>query len=295
MPITQVKILKNLPVAIAATRALVVEYKTSRAFKVFETFAYLKTITTSGKIFNQFECYDDFISYLASCCGISRNTMYTRMQWLKDFNLVTEQHGIKTVQFKDGELKSITLESWDTIASTYGVKANQYHEITINETSPKLEYILKTLVISELKGRALYKFTEIVSNNHLKAKLEAQLGKWETIQELAEKIVQQQQASFRKWSDSYDFWHSLRADFNFNIDTLARYFHFDDHRSACYLKKVLAKLNLIKVQSRKTESKKATRKPRSIFSGDRINLNLIWDEVKKIRVWQQPDLITINL
>ena len=117
-------------------------------------------------------------------------------------------------------------------------------------------------------------------------RLEQLLGKWATIQELAEKIMLMQRSSFKTWSDSYDFWHSLRADFNCNIDTLAKYFHFDDHRSSCYL---------IKVQARKTESKKATRKPKSVFSGNTINLNLIWDEVKKIRVWQQPDKITITL
>lgn len=290
MPITTVKILKNLPLAIASTRAIVCKYKTSRAFKVFETFAYLKTITTSGKIHNQFEHYDDFVSYMANICGVSRNTMYTRIQWLKDFNLITIQTKIKS-----DHVKSITLESWDTVAITYGIKPNQFYEITIIETSSKLEYILKTYVIAEIQSRLTYKFSQFVSNNHLKVRLEQLLGKWATIQELSEKIMLMQRSSFKTWSDSYDFWHSLRADFNCNIDTLAKYFHFDDHRSSCYLKKVLTKLSLIKVQARKTESKKATRKPKSIFSGNTINLNLIWDEVKKIRVWQQPDKIIVTL
>lgn len=290
MPIKQVKILKNLPLAITATRSLVVEYKTSRAFKVFETFAFLKTITSSGKIFNQFDCHDDFICYLSKECGISRNTMYTRIQWLIDFNLITEQ-----VETKTENIVSITLRSWDQIASIYKIKPNQFHEITLHEKSPKLEYILKTLVFKEIKSRLSYKFSQYVTNNHLKPQLEAQLGKWATIEELAQKIVHLQQATFKKWSDSYDYWHSLKADFNCNIDTLARYFHFDDHRSACYLKKVLSKFNLIKVRSRKTESKKATRKPRSIYSGNIINLNFIWDRTNRIRIWQQPDLIIITL
>jgi len=285
MNIVQVKILKNLPLALCSTREIVVKYNTSRMFKVFETFAYLKAITTSGKIFNG-ECSKDaHVKYLAKCCNLTRNTMYNRLVWLEKEKLIEiDKRG------------NILLESWETIALRYGIQNKEFYEININEQSPNLEYILKTLVISEIKSRLSYRFAQIISNNQLRVRLENILGKWSSLQELAEKIIRLQQDTFKNWSDSYDLWHSLRADFNCNMETLKKYFCFNDSRTVAYLKKVLVKRKLITVVTRKTESKKCTRLPRDIFRERKvIPLNFIWDNKTKTRIWQQPDAITVTL
>ncbi len=285
MPIKKVKILKNLPAALAKERALVTKYETHRIFKVFETFMYLKEITTSGKIEQPGASLDDFMSYLADECNVSRNTMYTRISMLKQYKLIQV--------CKRG---TIYLESWDTIADQYNVKKNQFHEIQLNEKSAKVEYQLRTLVIAEHKSRMAYKFAKLLeSNNQLRQNLLTFFGKLpETLEQLSEMVLQAKVLSFKNRSESFDFWHSIPSDFNASVSKLMQYFAFKDFRQVAYWKRRLSFQALITVQTRKHESKLATRKANNLLTGGKVFQHFFYNVKEKTRIWQLPDAIIIN-
>jgi hypothetical protein len=285
MQITKVRILKNLPAALAQHRALVIKYETHGIFKAFETFLYLKEFTTSGKIHNTETSKDAFVSYLAEACNVSRNTMYARLELLKRFELI-----------QVCKLGSIYLESWDNIAQIYNVKPGQYHEIELHEKAPKLEYQLRTLVISEHKARMAYKFANLLrSNNQLRLNLLTYFGKLpETLEQLADMIMQQKVLSFRNWSESFDWWHSIPSDFNAGVDKLMQHFAFKDFRQVAYWKRVLCGCGLITVQTRKHESRSATRKANNVLTGGKVFQHFFYNVKQKVRIWQLPDAINVN-
>lgn len=278
-----VKILKRLPSAIAKTRKKVIRYQTSRAFKVFATFAFLKLLTTSGKLQAK-GSWHQFIVYLASECRISPNSMYNRLAWMEEFRLITVVKG-----------KSITLESWDTISREYRVTNNEFYEIEITDESPALEYILKKFVLQENISRQQYMFEKNISNNRVKQVLHSILPQgFKTMKEMAENILKCQKESFVTRSDSFDFFHSLRADFTCSIKSIARQFKFVDTRSCVYLKKVLKAKGLINYEHRRFESATNTRKATDVFNGLKVAATHFWDDVKKIRVWVLPDALTFT-
>ncbi|MBS1635214.1 MAG: hypothetical protein JST26_04770 [Bacteroidetes bacterium] len=279
--------MKNLPAAIAQVREVRITYKTHQIFKAFETFMFLKELTTSGKIQNVYGSLDAFMQYLASEVNVSRNTMYTRLEYLKKYSLVSiDKYG------------NIYLESWETIARRYKVKKQQFYSLEVNpQDSPKLEHILRTLTIAEHKNRMAFAFAKLIeSNNQLRQYLTRLWGSLpQTIELMAEKILSEKILSFKRWSESFDFWHSLPSDFNASVRKLMQYFAFDDFRQVAYWKRILSRLGLITVQTRKYESKKCTRKANDLLNGGKVYQHLFYNSHDKIRIWQMPDAITINL
>ncbi len=211
--------------------------------------------------------------------------MYTRIEWMKDFNLV-----------KMDNYGSITLESWDTIAKTYQVKKGEFQDIELSKEGPKLEFILRTLTIAEHKKRMEFSFAKkINSNNQLRHYLESFTGiRTAELKTMADMIQKAKIFSFRTWSESFDFWHSIPSDFNASVKKLMQYFSFDDFRQVAYWKRKLAKMGLITIQTRKYESKLCTRKANDVLYGGKVNQTMFWDGKTQTRVWQMPDAITIN-
>lgn len=284
--IRKVRILKNLPSAIARIRQVATRYKTHRIFKAFETFMYLKDLSNSGKLQNVYGSTDAFMRYLAKHCFVSRNSLYTRIEWMKRFKLVeVDSSG------------NILLESWDTIAKTFRVKKGVFQDIELHQESPRLEHILRTLTISEHKKRMEFSFAKkINSNNQLRQGIESSLGfKSDSITKMADMIQKAKVQSFKSWSNSFDFWHSIPSDFNASVKRLMYYFSFDDFRQVAYWKRKLSKLGLVTVQTRKYESTKCTRKANDLLNGGKVQQTFFWDQKTKARVWQMPDAITINL
>lgn len=212
--------------------------------------------------------------------------MYTRIEWMKDFNLV-----------KLDNSGNLLLESWDTIAKHYRVKKGEFQDIELSKESPRLEHVLRTLTIAEHKKRMEFSFAKkINSNNQLRHYIERFTGiKLADINTMADMIQKAKILSFKTWSDSFDFWHSIPSDFNASVKKLMQYFSFDDFRQVAYWKRKLAKIGLITVQTRKYESKLCTRKANDLLFGGKVKQTLFWDGNTQTRVWQMPDAITINL
>lgn len=282
----RVKILKNLPAALAQIREVSTKYKTHKIFKAVETFIYLKELTQSGKIQNTKGSKDAFMQYLADQCRISRNSMYTRLEWMIRYKFVSQD-----------QKGHISLESWETIAKTYRVQKHVFYDIELTEDSPKLEHILRTITIAEHKQRMEFSFAKLInSNNQLRQHILQRFGIIpQSIKQMAEMILQAKIMSFKTWSDSFDFWHSIPSDFNASVPKLMQYFSFDDFRQVAYWKKILCRSGLITVQTRKVESKKCTRKANDLLNGGKVKQWFFWDSATKTRVWQLPDAITIKL
>lgn len=212
--------------------------------------------------------------------------MYTRIEWMKNFNLI-----------KQDRSGSLLLESWDTIAKHYRIKKGEFQEIELSTESPKLEHVLRTLTIAEHKKRMEFSFTKkINSNNQLRHYIESFTGiRFTNMNTMADMIQKAKILSFKTWSDSFDFWHSIPSDFNASVRKLMQYFSFDDFRQIAYWKRKLAKMGLITVQTRKYESKLCTRKANDLLHGGKVNQTFFWDGNTQTRVWQMPDAITINL
>ena len=212
--------------------------------------------------------------------------MYTRIEWMKDFKLV-----------KLDNSGSLLLESWDTIAKQYRVKKGEFQDIELSKESPRLEHVLRTLTIAEHKKRMEFSFTKIInSNNQLRLYIERYTGiKLTDIKTTVDVIQKAKILSFKTWSDSFDFWHSIPSDFNASVKKLMQYFSFDDFRQVAYWKRTLSKKGLITVQTRKYESKQCTRKANDLLYGGKVKQTFFWDANTQTRVWQMPDAITINL
>lgn len=247
---------------------------------------YLKELTTSGKLQNTYGSQDAFMRCLADVCRVSRNSMYTRIEWMKGFKLIEMDSA-----------GNLLLESWETIAKMYRVKNGAFHDIELHTEGPRPEHILRTLTIAEHKKRMEFSFAnKINSNNQLKQSIIRFLGVVpETIIQMARLIQKAKIFSFKTWSESFDFWHSMPSDFNASVTRLMHYFSFDDHRQVAYWKRTLSKMRLITVQTRKYESKQCTRKANDLLHGGKVRQRFFWDEKTKTRVWQMPDDITINL
>ena len=286
--ILKVHIPKRLPSAIASTRSLVSKYETSRAFKVFETFTYLKALTPSGKIQQSaFAGPHAFYSHLASSCYLSVNSFKTRLRWLEEWELITLD-----------KYKNIILKSWEQICKQFRVTDSEFYEIFINEQNERLEYVLKTLVIKENKDRQQFKFAQSVSNNLVKDELERIIpGNITSFKELTDYLVNLQKFTYKNRSDSYDIAHTFRADFNVSCLGMARLFDFKALRSSSYLKKVLQLRGFINVKKRAVESFTQTRRPQNLLPSvieAKPKLNLLWNGKKKSRTWQLCDEITIT-
>jgi hypothetical protein len=192
---------------------------------------------------------------------------------------------------------NILLESWETIAKTYEVKNGVFYDIELHEESPSLEHILRTLTIAEHKKRMEFSFAKkINSNNQLRQSIESNLGHVpDSITRMANMIQKAKISSFKTWSDSFDFWHSIPSDFNASAKRLMYYFSFNDCRQVAYWKRKLARLGLVTVQTRKYESRVCKRKADDLLHGGKVKQTFFWDQRTKTRIWQMPDAITINL
>lgn len=261
-------------------------YSTSRAFKVFETFCYLKTLSPSGKLHNRFRTKHQFYKYLSDHCHLTVNSLYNRLEWLKEWNLISiDKYG------------HITLESWQQVAKDYYVQADEFYEIEITEQTKRLEYVFRVMVLAENKSRQAWSFAKFVSNNRVLPYIKQLLPGEELLQDmtaLAAYLQKYKEWAFMNRSDSYDFLHSLRPDFNITVYGIAKIFDFSDTRSSCYLKRLLKTKGLIQVIKRKLESKVCTRHAHNVLSGEIVPTNFIWDSEKKVRIWQQCDEILIR-
>ncbi len=284
--LNKVKIPKLLSSAIACSRELVNVYETSPVIKIYETFLYLKSISTSGKIQPMAgESYHAFVCRLSETCMLSKNSMYTRIALLN-----TEELLKKDIH------NCITLASWKTVREKLNIHKNQeFYEIKITDQTPKLEYILKTYALKENKDQQQYMFGIKSTNNRIKEAIKSVFPVVpQSSVELRELIVKMQIATFKMRSDSYDIIHSLRADDNLSLHGIRRLYGFKSTKSSTYMKRVLEKLKLITVEKRVFLSKECTRRAHSILTSELIPATYVWLKRQKMREWIMPDKITLN-
>ncbi len=282
---TLVKIPARLPSALAKTRQTGTKYKTTRAWKIFAAFALLKSLTTSGKIQNKYKSKHSFICYLAENCRVSRSTMERLLEEMSS----APWHLVKWHK------NDIVLRSWKSICIEYKCsQRNQYHLKVSNEAP--LHHVLKVLVFYEGKKRMAFRYAEKIKENNLTEAISNKLTfRPANIEQLAEAILKAQIFSYKKRSESFDYWHNLgNPDFNWNVWTIKRHFGFSCTRSSTYLKKLLEKQKLIAVEKRTIEQ------PWGRNAGSRTGFAPFYgqthpEKTGKSRVWHLSDAITLNL
>lgn len=280
-----VSIPKQLCHSIANNREIRQKYNTNRMFKVVETWAYLKNVTTSGKIHRKpQESHSSFMKRLAAACYVHPNCINYRLKWAQEAGFIrTDEYG------------NIILTSYRKINSQYNIE-NHYYTLEINPENEKLEHLLKTLVFNENKERQRRKFKEFIDKNpYVAEKIEVMFPDATKYNQLRDAIIRKQIESFQKGSENYDFLMSLNPDDNLSLSGISKIFGYSRNTGGLYQKAALIRLNLIEATKRVYSSKKCTRLPDNMFSGGKVKRAITWNPKTKCRILQYPDKILTAL
>lgn len=282
----EIKIPRGLATAVAKMRELRGEhavktgkgYETNRAFKAVETYLYLKTLTTSGKIqIRHNESTTAFMERVATECRVSPNTLLTRLSWAQELNLLTYNE------------RSITVSSYTNVCQMYHIKKEItiYHE---EETSPKLEYILKTKVIEENKNRQRFMFEKKVKANPvLHKELKEFFPQAKTIEELRQALEKVMETLFVKGSKLIEYLKNINPTLAVGNTALLNMFGFKSYLSTTYIKRCLQKKNLIQVTQMKPVTVKDGKRMgecNGYYFFDRKAKSLTWFRLTEINLVQ---------
>ncbi|MBX3165591.1 MAG: hypothetical protein KF900_14035 [Bacteroidetes bacterium] len=281
----KLKITKQLCAALAAERTKKAKYKVHDGFKAYAFYLLLRS-----KYKHQKGLYFHGDSTHRFCYNIGLDLNLHPSTVQKYFDLAVQFGFMRKAKY-GYEFRAMT-----NILIDYAIFYPTTQTITLDDEKDKLQYILKTLVVSENFNRQ----TEMVckkirSNPARKAKLATFIPQWETmpVADLLHTIVQMQQRSFANGSD-YDFWHSIHADITLSLKGITKNFAYSEKsRSAQHLKQMLSRHNYIAVGKRKIEGD-TTRKPHDEQTGECKPITMIWLPKQHKRAWLMPDELIIN-
>lgn len=288
---TQIKIPTGLVTQIAAQRNLVNAYETHRGFKALAFYLLARGLTTSNGIYKAAnQSFSAFNKQLGRQMGYSFNTIAKMAGYAQQFGFIK----ITGTGYQFLSIQKIT----QNYGLWYPNDDITYQTITIT-ANESLEHILKTIVFGENFAKqqhmVMRKLNQIPG---VAQKLSQYITNWQNlpIKTLLERIVAWQKytfLNFTKGTEAYDLFHSIHADITLGCKTIKTHFAYKCTRSSVYLKKVLAGLQYITVQSRQLIAQ-VTRKPHEV-NGAPKPITLVYLPRQNARKWLQPDLITLNL
>jgi hypothetical protein len=258
-------------------------YRTNQIIRNAAVFAYLKTLSTSGKVAINFNLFSNET-------GLCTKTLRLRISALVN---------IGWAEYTD-ERKALRLRSWAVVLEML-TEAEQGDEINVQLTPSaesssrymshivrwslgnieQLVYMFSALEIKENKARQNYMYEKQVQNLRLRIDLE-RIGVFDR-----ESHAAAQKASFmvRSAKPEREVLHIINADDNRALNTIRAAHNYKSRRSVGYLKKKLYQLQLCNITRRRYEALSAdyTQKFHTSYS-----------QASGKRTTYLPDAITLN-
>lgn len=283
-----IKILTGAAAELVTRRALVNKYETNRAIKTWAHFFLLKSLTSSGII----KAWTKQKAHLLQFTKMNENSFRTRLQEMKALGLCTISNQ-----------RTITLTSFENAAQILGIEFTGTHSIEYKKDTDANQIFQYQLRGDDIRQNQLDQRTELLrkvnKNPLLKSQLiilmqqafgvtEKQLRQNSFFQE---KLLQLQIQSFQHGSTLYDIIHSLRADINRSVKGMQTHHHYKSASSVSYMKKVMAKYGLVKIEKKTIDSDTDVRSRKKLPGGmDGYK----WISHKKTTAWVLCDQLSLT-
>jgi hypothetical protein len=285
----EVPIITGAPEILVQQRELRNVYQTNRLVKVWASWFLLKAISPeSSKISNWISQRKLILPFLQ----LNENTFRRQLSSMVEL-------GIATID----DDYSITLCSYKTAADVLGIAYTGLTNIYYNPVKHNGKQIFRYFITAEefryQQQRQLNALLYHLDKNPLlKNDLHLLMVKYgadgQQLQKSAayyqERLLRLQMQLFKEGSDILSHVMTHRADINRGVNRIKENHSYKSTQSACYLKKVMAKLNIIAIAKKKVES--AARARIYIPEGDRKKDGYKYCKRTKQTVWFLTDQIS---
>lgn len=287
-PPTHIKVLTGASAELVGQRTLVNKYQVNRALKTWAHFFLLKSLTSSGII----KAWTKQKSFLLDFTKMNENSFRTRLQEMKALKLCTIS-----------QQRTITLTSFETAAEILGIEFTGTHSIEYKKENDANQIFQYQLRGDDIRQNQQDQRTELLrkvnKNPLLKSQLTILMQQAFGVSEkklrqnsfFQEKLLQLQIESFQHGSDLYDIIHSLRADINRSVTGLQRVHACKSASTISYMKKVMAKYGLLKIEKKAIESDTDVRSRKKLPGGQD---GYKWLSAKKTTAWVLCDQLTLT-
>ncbi len=299
----------GLAKALVDQRKMVLKYETNRVVKAYDMFTCLKSTNVCGVISN----YTEQLAELMAICKVSRTSFYSRIQDCIKLKLITKRGS------------QLRLTSWTKACEMVDViETGTFHKINydLNDKKQTIQHIIAALALKER--------TEVIQKQVAK-KLNANPDVQQAYNVYVKHFLKSetefspaalfnaQRKSYAEGAPAilYDALHKINPDSNITVKSIQKMFGMKSHRSATYLKRSLAKRDLLTVEKRgnsvcsytQTIAKTEEQQPNSLMitfsvvpnngiGAKRARKNEhchVWyDKIKNSRTWHLTDAININ-
>lgn len=280
----QVKVLKGLSSELSMQREKRQAYETNRAFKAAALYTWIYNETTSGQI----TLDKNNREKIAAEIGISASSVYNYARYAQELSLLTY----------NSKKSLIVINSTANLCTKYLIDREFYH-INYDPDKTPLEYAIKSLEYTEARERMEKGLQAKVRNNpHVKAAfmLESNRQGYEVNQFDTTSLSWLQKQIFAAGGSetTYDALFIPNPDLNRNLKTIAWRRKMKSHVSACYERKKLAKLGLIKLTERpQIQCNYQLKVSEGLIKGRLQNRQRNFDRSRKRAIWQLPTAIEI--
>jgi hypothetical protein len=285
----KIPVLIGSPQELVRRRSLVNKYETNREIKIWATWFILKAFTTSNKIQNWRSQKNLILAFVQ----MNEKSFYARLKQLVEYKLI---------EMEDND---IHLVSFEKAADILGIAYTGTYFIHFNPLNYAGKQVFRYLVTAEefkfQKLRQLNALTYNLDKNPLlKNDLHFLLVKYgadgQQLQKSAayyqERLLKLQMQMFKEGSDILHYVLTHRADINRGVNRIKENHAYKSTQSASYLKKVMAKLNIITILKKKVES--ANRARIYIPDGPRKKDGYKYCKRTKQTVWFLTDQISFS-
>jgi len=268
-------------------------YYTNTEIKTYAVYFLLKSLTTSGKIFNWTNVINK--SLLLEWCQMNENTFRSRLSELKSFGLCTIEK----------ETKNITLVSYKKAADILGIEYKGTHTIKYNPYiyagKQVFQYIIRAEEFRSEQQRQLEAFSFHLEKNpslrndlyYMLIQFGADSSRLNDAAYFAERLLQLQIKSFVEGSEILEYITQRCADMNRSVNKIQDDHTYKSKASVSYLKKKMASLRIINVQHVCNIS--TARSRLYIADGERKRDAYRWLKKQKVTAWVLCDQITFNI
>ena len=298
----------GLAKAIINQRVIVLKYETNRVIKAFDMFTCLKSTNICGVISD----YAQQLAELLTICKISRTSFYTRLKDCIELKLVTRR----------GD--DLQLTSWGKACELFDtVDTGLFHNINydLNDKKQTAQHIIAAIAFKEqrenIQNQVSKKLTanpdiNIAYNLFMKHIKQSDTAFSPVALFNAQRITYAEGAP----PSIYEALHRINPDPNITVKSIQKQFGMKSHRSATYLKRNLAKRDLIKIEKRNSSSLCYVQKvepaeqiadimmaalllalkdgTKAVRAKKNEYCHVWYDNEKNTRTWHLTDALTIN-
>jgi len=280
------KILKQMSSEVVRQREQRAVYFTNRKLKAYTLFVWLKNMTESGYIHN----YEDQGVEICSALKISRASYYNYLREAETLQLLKRRNG------------RIELAGWEKVVEAFSLPEKSFTTIyyDVNNPKEKLSIIIEALEFVENKEKQQLAVTsKIAKNPKVKAAFELYCQLHGLKAEFNEQnLAYVRMRIFQKGSAESIYealMNTVNPEFYRNSLTIAAAHGYKSPKSATYLKRKLQKAGIAYIsKGNKSVCSYSKNRIEGVERGKNENGTLYYQVKEKVKVWYQPDKVTIS-